>query len=83
MRFMGDASASVTFFQPGANALDPAMKAQLLAAASSMPDDRASDLADLSDATPYGSRQRLIRIGIGAGLGLVVGLVVGRATKKR
>lgn len=63
--------------------LDPALKAQLLIAAQGMPDAQAEDLADLSDATPYGSKQRWIRMGIGAGVGLVAGLVVGRALKKR
>ncbi|HVH45008.1 MAG TPA: hypothetical protein VM925_21795 [Labilithrix sp.] len=70
------------FFQPSSAALDPTVKANLMPYAKTMPDDRARDLLDLSDATPYGTRQRFVRMGIGAAAGLVLGLVLGRASKR-
>lgn len=58
--------------------MDPNVKAQLMAYAPQMPDDRAADLLDVVDATHYGGRAKLIRFGIGAAIGAVVGLLVAR-----
>jgi hypothetical protein len=82
MRYMGDPTSEIqtSFFQPGSSGLDAAARAQLLALAPSLPEDRAEFLAELNDATPYGKRQRWIRMGIGAACGVVLGLALGRVT---
>lgn len=80
MRYLGDPTLINTLTP---NPLDPAIKAQMLALAVNLPDDKARDLLDLADATPYGGRQRWIRMGIGAGVGLAVGVVLGRALGRR
>lgn len=82
MRYMGDVASEVLFQVNGA-ALDPNVKATLLGQASVMPDPRARDLLDLSDATPYGARMKYIRFGLGAAVGVLVGVALGRAKKKR
>lgn len=78
MRYMGDVGAGIVV-----GPLDPAAKAIALQQAATLDDGAARDLADVSDATPYGKRRAWLRAGIGASAGLVLGLVVGRALKKR
>jgi hypothetical protein len=82
MRYMGDVATDLLTRVAG-GPLDPAVKAQLLVTMASLPDESARDVADLSDATPFGGRQRMTRLAMGAAVGLVVGFVVGRALKKR
>ncbi len=68
---IGDAGSD-----PVGAGIDPAKKAQFLQLAATMPDDRASDLADIVDATPYGNRQKWIRYGLGALAGAALGVFV-------
>jgi hypothetical protein len=83
MRYMGDATGYQTvFFQTGAQPLDPAIKAQMIAAASSMDDGRAQDLIDITDASPLGHRTKLLRFGIGAVGGLLLGFGLSRLKKR-
>ncbi len=74
MRYMGDLSTGT---------LDETTKRQLLALAGNMTDGQASDLAEVVDATSFGQRQRWTRMGIGAALGVVVGVIGSRALGKR
>lgn len=67
---------------PLASTLDPSTKAALLQLAPSMPDANARDLADIVDKTGFGSRQRLIRYGLGAAGGFVLGVVVAKTVRK-
>ncbi len=53
--------------------MDPNTKALLVAQAPSLSENAGHDLTDISDATSYGSRQKLLRYGIGAAVGLAVG----------
>lgn len=74
---MGDATADQATFTATVGAgIDPAKKAEYLQIAKTMPDDRAEDLADIVDATPYGNRQRWIRYGIGAAAGAALAVFV-------
>ncbi len=57
---------------------DPAARAQLIAQASQLPDDKAELLLECVDASAYGGRQKLIRIGGGVAGGLVLGFLVAR-----
>jgi hypothetical protein len=72
---LGDAAADAASASVSAS-IDPAKKAEFLNLAKTMPDDRAEDLADIVDATPYGSRQKLIRYGIGAVVGAALAAFV-------
>lgn len=78
MRYMGDAAAGLL-----TTPLDPTSKAVLLANAATLPDERARDLLEISDATPLGKRAAWVRVGLGAAGGLLAGLVLARLRKKR
>jgi len=66
MRYMGD--------------LDPTVRATLIATGPSLSDADASTLLEVVDQSQYGSKQRWMRMGIGAAIGLAVGFVL---TRKR
>lgn len=67
---LGDAAADAAQVAAGSGqGLDPLQKQQFLQLAPSIPDGKAEDLADIVDATPYGSRQRMIRYAVGAVVG--------------
>ncbi len=87
MRFMGENTSPFPFplpsALPGFTKMDPAVKAAMLVQAATAPDYIAEDLADIADATPYGKQQRYVRMGLGAALGLVVGVVACRVLKKK
>lgn len=80
MRYMGDAAPAPAIpglpsFTPAT--IDPAARAQLVAAARGANDDQASLLVDMADASPLGHKTEIMRYGIGAVVGgLVVGLGV-------
>lgn len=85
MRYMGDATpAPVLPGFPSAvpSSIDPAARAQLVAAARSANDDQASLLVEMADASPLGHKTEIMRYGVGAVVGgLVVGLAVFAATR--
>lgn len=62
--------------------IDPTVKAQLMAEATTLPDSEAQDILDIGDATPLGHRSMLIRYGIGAGAGLIIGFVIAKLLRK-
>jgi hypothetical protein len=63
--------------------LDPAVKAQFLALAPTVPDAQAQDLLDFVDATPLGHSTMMKRYALGAVGGLAIGLVIGAVVFKR
>jgi ElaB/YqjD/DUF883 family membrane-anchored ribosome-binding protein len=73
MRYMGGVIPS----------LDPTTKQMMLTEAKGLPDAQAADLCDICDATSYGEKQKLTRIGIGAGVGLVLGVALMLAFRKK
>lgn len=75
---IGDAAsdAAAAQAQQVSAGIDPAKKAQFLQIAATMPDDRASDLAEIVDATPYGGRLKWVRYGIGAAIGAAAGVFI-------
>lgn len=77
MRYLGALGAALppTF---ATGRMDPALKAQLIAYAPNIPDEGASDLADVLDATPYGKHEKVIRYGLGGLGGLVVGILAAK-----
>ncbi len=64
-------------------ALDPTLKTQMLAQASTMNDADAAEFLSIAEATSYGKQKRLERYGVGAAAGLLVGLVASRLLRKR
>lgn len=83
MRYMGAMGDNPPLQIPGlppsgGAPLDPALKAQLLAAAPNIPQAQAQDLFDVADATTVGQSTKWMRIGLGAAGGLVLGLVAGK-----
>lgn len=65
------------------SAMDPALKARMMAEAANVDDAKGRDLLDIAEASRYGARQRWVRMGIGAGVGLLVGFVSAKAMRKR
>jgi hypothetical protein len=72
---LGDASSDAAAATVGTG-IDPAKKADFLNLAKTMPDDRAEDLADIVDATPFGHRQKWTRYALGAVAGGVLAVFV-------
>lgn len=78
MRYMGDVLTDALN-----GPMDPSVKAAFLAQAPTFSDARAKDILEVVDASPYGKRQKLVRIGAGAAAGLLVGLALAKLTRTR
>lgn len=74
----GSGSGGLVFPQ-SSSGLDPSVKANMLAAAPSVPDATARDLLEVVEATPYGKKQRTIRIAAAVGAGLLLGFLAAKA----
>jgi len=61
--------------------LDPTVKATLIAQGSNLSDGDASTLLEVVDQSQYGSKQRWMRMGIGAAIGLGVGFLLAKAKR--
>src|SRR5579859_5770853 len=92
MGALGDAATDAAQATLAGQGLDPLQKQQFIQLAATIPDERAADLADIVDATPYGARQKWMRYGIGAVVGGIatvfvisplIGLVVTHAFGKK
>lgn len=60
---------------------DPTARAALIAQGAALPDDKAELLLEVTDASAYGHKQKLMRFGLGAAAGLVLGYGVARLMK--
>lgn len=77
MRYMGDWADDLGLqVAMTPMALDPTVKANMMAQAKTLPDDKAHDLLDIADETPYGHRQKMIRMAEGAAAGVILGLII-------
>lgn len=50
----------------------------IVANADLLSDEQGAALSQVSDATSFGTRQKFVRLGIGAAIGLALGVVVGK-----
>ena len=81
MRYMGDAISDA--LQNVSLDVTGAAKAQLIAQAALLPDDRAAVLVECADASSFGHKVMLQRYGIGAAIGAVVGAAAVYLLKKK